>query len=78
LRLPFENFTFTPKFTYTNLRLSREKFFSGYTLELRFDRPKTIPAFGLEVYFLGRGTREKFHSIFESNSGLQRTGFRWE
>lgn len=78
LKLPFENFTFTPKFTYTNLRLSREKFFSGYALELRFDRPKTIPAWGIEGYFLGRGTRENFHAIFESNSGLQRTGFRWE
>lgn len=78
LKLPFENFTFTPKFTYTNLRLSREKFFSGYALELRFDRPKTIPALGIEGYFLGRGTRENFHAIFESNSGLQRSGFRWE
>lgn len=77
-RLPFENFTFTPKFSYTNLRLSREKFFSGYALELRFDRPKTIPEWGIEGYFLGRGTRENFHAIFESNSGLQRTGFRWE
>jgi hypothetical protein len=78
LKLPFKNFTFTPKFSLTSLRLSREKFFSGYALELRFDRPKTIPAWGIEGYFLGRGTQENFHAIFESNSGLQRTGFRWE
>ncbi len=78
LKLPFENFLFTPKFSYTNLRLSREKFFSGYAGELRFDRPNTIPQWGIAGHFLVRGTRENFHQIFESASGLQRTGFRWE
>lgn len=78
LKLLYENFTFTPKFTYTNLRLSREKFFSGYAMELRFDRPKVIPEWGIEGHFLGRFTRENFHQIFETSSGLQRTGARWE
>ncbi len=78
LKLPFENFLFTPKFSYTNLRLSREKFFSGYSAELRFDRRNVIPALGIEGHFLARGTRENFHSIFETASGLQQTGFRWE
>ncbi len=78
LKLPFENFVFTPKFTYTNLRLSREKFFSGYAAELRFDRSKVIPAWGIAGHFLVRGTRENFHQISETTTGLQRTGFRWE
>lgn len=78
LKLPFKNFVFTPKFTYTNLRLSREKFFSGYAAELRFDRKHVIPEWGISGHFLGRGTRENFHQIFESTSGLQQTGFRWE
>jgi hypothetical protein len=78
LKLLYENFTFTPKFTYTNLRLSREKFFSGYAAELRFDRREVLPAWGIEGHFLARGTRENFHRIFESGSGLQQTGFRWE
>lgn len=78
LRLNFSKFIFTPRFSYTNLRLSREKFFSGYAGELRFDRRDVIPAWGIDGHFLGRGTRENFHQIFESASGLQRTGFRWE
>ena len=78
LKLLYENFTFTPKFTYTDLFLSREKFFSGYAFELRFDRRKLIPAWGIEGHFLGRFTRENFHQITETSSGLQRTGNRWE
>lgn len=78
LRLPFENFVFTPKFSYTNLRLSREKFFSGYAGELRFDRRDVLPAWKIDGHFLVRGTRENFHQIFETSTGLQRTGFRWE
>jgi hypothetical protein len=78
LKLLFENFVFTPKISYANLRLSREKFFSGYSAELRFDRRNVLPAWGIHGHFLGRGTRENFHQIFESAAGLQRTGFRWE
>lgn len=78
LRLLYENFVFTPKFSYVNLRLSREKFFSGYAAELRFDRRNVVPAWGIDGHFLGRGTRENFHQIFETTSGLQQTGFRWE
>lgn len=78
LRLPFENFVFTPKLMYTNLRLSREKFFSGYAAELRFDRRKVIPEWDIAGHFLVRGTRENFHQIFETSDGLRRTGFRWE
>lgn len=78
-KLPFEYFLFTPKYTYTNLRLSREKFFSGYSAELRFDRRNImVPDWNLNAHFLGRGTRENFHQIFETTSGRQRSGFRWE
>ena len=76
-KLPFENFLFTPKYTYTNLRLSREKFFSGYAAELRFDRRNILaPAWNVNEHLLGRGTRENFHQIFETTSGWQRSTAR--
>jgi hypothetical protein len=74
----YKNIVFTPKLSYANLRLSREKFFSGYAAELRFDRRNVLPAWEIDGHFPARGTRENFHRIFETASGLQQTGFRWE
>lgn len=79
LKLNFENFTMTPKVSYTNLRLSREKFFSGYGAEVLFERRNFLPNFGgIDGYFSLGFDEERFHAIFENSLGPERDGTRME
>ncbi len=78
IRFRFENVTVTPKLQYTNLRLSREKFYSGYAGEILLERRNVIPDLKIDGHFRVRVKAERFHSITESSTAPQQTGTLWE
>lgn len=79
LKLNYENFTMTPKLSYTNLRLSRESFFNGWGAEVQFDRRNVLPNFGgIDGHVRFGVNTESFRPIFESALGPERDGQRVE
>lgn len=78
MRLRFENVTMTPKLQYTNLRLSREKYYSSYGGEILLERRNVIPALKIDGHLRARVKAERFHSISETSTAPQQTGTLWE
>ena len=77
LKLNFDALTMTPRLTYTDLRLSHEKFYTGYGGDVLFEHRNVVPLFGgIDGYFQAGVTREKFSAVKESSTAPQRDGPR--
>ena len=76
VKMPLPNdYAFTPSNFASNLRLSREHFYSGLGVSARIDK-KVTPQ--LERFFEGRYTNERFQAISETTAAVQRNGYRYD
>ena len=76
VKIPLPNdYSFTPAVFASNLRLSREHFYSSLGVGVRIDK-KVTPQ--LEWFFEGRFTDENFHGISETTAAVQRNGYRYD